>query len=182
MRIFIDEVRSGPGARMQVSCNEAVQFDDLTLVGEVRVTGTLSNAASRLLLRAQMHARALLTCSRCADEFEADLEADLEEEFLPEESAEAQEGKDFPWSDVTTYAPEDRWIDLTEIIRQNALASVPIQVLCKPACKGLCSQCGVNLNATSCSCETHDIDPRLSSLRELQAKLQASAAKPDPKN
>jgi uncharacterized protein len=46
--------------------------------------------------------------------------------------------------------------------------SIPLKVLCKDDCKGLCPRCGINLNDTSCSCDTTDTDPRWAPLSKLK--------------
>jgi len=39
--------------------------------------------------------------------------------------------------------------------------------LCHADCKGLCPQCGANLNLESCTCENVQVDPRLAVLKNL---------------
>ena len=43
-------------------------------------------------------------------------------------------------------------IDLTEDIREDILLAFPQQSLCRPDCRGLCSNCGCNLNVRDCGC------------------------------
>ena len=49
-------------------------------------------------------------------------------------------------------------------IRDRAL---PVNPLCKTDCKGLCPQCGTNLNNGTCGCIPDEGDPRLAVLRGL---------------
>ena len=63
--------------------------------------------------------------------------------------------------------PEDGFIDLGPIAREQLLLEVPITVVCKPDCRGLCTTCGANLNEEDCGHRNDDIDPRLSSLSSL---------------
>lgn len=62
---------------------------------------------------------------------------------------------------------EDGFIDLAPLVRQLSLLEVPMQHFCKADCKGLCPNCGHNLNEGECSCPRDEIDPRLSVLRDL---------------
>lgn len=62
---------------------------------------------------------------------------------------------------------EDGFIDLAPLVRQLSLLELPMQHFCRPDCKGLCPNCGQNLNEETCHCEVERIDPRLSSLRDL---------------
>ncbi len=48
-------------------------------------------------------------------------------------------------------APE--YVDLTDDIREAMMLAFPSYPICDPACKGLCPQCGVNWNETTCECK-----------------------------
>lgn len=50
--------------------------------------------------------------------------------------------------------PEDGHIDLEPLIREYLTLEIPIQPLCKPDCKGLCVECGENLNVRMCEHQT----------------------------
>ncbi len=43
----------------------------------------------------------------------------------------------------------------------------PIRVLCKVDCKGICSQCGANLNREVCTCDRRVPDPRMAAIRDI---------------
>lgn len=66
--------------------------------------------------------------------------------------------------------PESGIIDLTEIIREEMILSIPISPLCSPDCKGLCPVCGGNLNKVKCDHKIETIDPRMSVLKDLLEK------------
>ena len=66
------------------------------------------------------------------------------------------------WAVVTPRRP-----DLSELIRQTLLVSLPLQPLCREACAGLCPQCGKNWNEGPCDCPTETVDPRFSALASL---------------
>jgi uncharacterized protein len=65
-----------------------------------------------------------------------------------------------------SYITEDQ-IDLHEMVRQEVELELPVKVICKDDCKGLCPQCGENLNEGSCGCNVIT-DPRWSALNKLK--------------
>ncbi len=65
---------------------------------------------------------------------------------------------------------EDGFIDLAPLVRQLSLLEVPMQHFCRSDCKGLCPNCGQDLNEGVCECPADDIDPRLALLRNLLDK------------
>ncbi len=62
---------------------------------------------------------------------------------------------------------EHGWINATSALREQVLLSIPMRPLCRPDCKGLCDQCGQDLNEGPCQCSRQDSDPRLAVLRSL---------------
>jgi len=61
---------------------------------------------------------------------------------------------------------------LEDVLREQVLLAVPLKATCRQDCKGLCPQCGANLNLTQCSCAEPAEDPRWSGLRDLRSKLE----------
>lgn len=61
---------------------------------------------------------------------------------------------------------------LEDVLREQVLLAVPLKTVCREECKGLCPQCGKNLNEGSCSCAPPVGDPRWSALKEIRDKLQ----------
>ncbi len=46
--------------------------------------------------------------------------------------------------------------DISEEVFQDILLSLPMKFLCSETCKGICPECGKNLNYEECSCKTTD--------------------------
>lgn len=98
-----------------------------------------------------------LSCSRCLTSFNYDIDFQIHENF-----SNNPENKD----DEIIFIDSDI-IDITEIIKNNIILSLPIKKLCKDDCKGLCQVCGSNLNISSCNCNDDTVDPRLAKLKDL---------------
>jgi uncharacterized protein len=62
-------------------------------------------------------------------------------------------------------------LELEDALREQVLLAVPLKAVCRPECKGLCPQCGQNLNEGSCSCHEKQEDPRWHALRDLKQHL-----------
>ncbi|MCG3175870.1 MAG: hypothetical protein MOGMAGMI_00807 [Candidatus Omnitrophica bacterium] len=43
-------------------------------------------------------------------------------------------------------------ISIEQDVRDELLLELPIRVLCRPDCRGLCDRCGANLNNGPCAC------------------------------
>jgi uncharacterized protein len=64
-------------------------------------------------------------------------------------------------------------IDLTEAIRQYTLLALPMKLLCREVCAGLCSSCGHNLNQGPCNCLPRDTGLNWSGLSKLASASDA---------
>lgn len=64
--------------------------------------------------------------------------------------------------------PGKRGMDLGDRIRDAVILELPVRIYCKTDCKGLCPQCGQNLNQDACSCAEKEIDPRWEGLKKVQ--------------
>jgi uncharacterized protein len=67
---------------------------------------------------------------------------------------------------TTAYYSDDQ-IDLGQLVMEQLQLALPMKPLCDVACKGLCPQCGTNLNTGACNCSEKWEDPRLAALRSL---------------
>jgi hypothetical protein len=45
-------------------------------------------------------------------------------------------------------------------LREQVLLALPMKVICRSDCRGLCPNCGANLNHEECRCETHSQQTR----------------------
>lgn len=129
--------------------------DDLTVnytAGSIRLTRT----AEGILVQGSITAGYENECSRCLSPTHQDIQVDLEELYMhpaPVASEFAVGG--------------DAILDLAPLIRAEVLLVALQPVLCQMDCKGLCPECGTNLNQQSCDCDRDYIDPRMAKLKEL---------------
>ena len=58
-------------------------------------------------------------------------------------------------------------LDLDRWAHDALLLAMPLRVLCREECAGLCPTCGTDLNNGSCDCVVETVDDRWSALRDL---------------
>ena len=144
------------------------------LVGTV----TLIPQEDGCLVRGRLTGEVVVPCNRCAEEAHLTIDSrfDSFEPFpaAPEDPyAKADKEKDFDSEAdelivrLVDGAPE---INLGGLLWEEFVLALPVRPLCKPDCKGLCPDCGKNLNEGSCSCVRDEGDPRLAALRGLKVK------------
>ena len=149
-------MRPEVGAAMDLAIDEVNQvLGDLT-VAYVRGKLRLTRTARRILAKGTLDTIVEAECVRCLTSFQLPLSLQIEEMFAMSAAA-----------DPVYFVDEGGWLNLRQPIREQILLAMPIQTLCRPDCKGLCNQCGSNLNLGPCGCDSADIDPRLAALKSL---------------
>jgi uncharacterized protein len=102
--------------------------------GPVHIRATASRITNAVSADVSLSATMYFTCGRCLDEFKVGLAKQLKWNYPVDK--------------------DDKEIDLGPDIREEIILDYPIQPLCRPGCKGICSTCGKNLNEGGCSCAT----------------------------
>lgn len=116
-----------------------------------------------------------VACSRCVGPVKLPLDEKLLVTFMPkhelpdedEEAAAGEEGAEVSAGDLDVFPYEGEWIDLEPLFREQFVLAIPYAPLCSEDCKGLCPQCGADLNTGTCTCQK-PIDPRLAALKGLK--------------
>ncbi len=110
----------------------------------------------------------ITVCPRCLTLTESRVTVEIEEEFYP--VIDVVSGRPLPDDhddEPELLIDERHTLDLSEVLKQYAVAHTLKPAVCRPDCAGLCPVCGENRNFVSCSCETRELDPRLAALAQL---------------
>lgn len=58
-------------------------------------------------------------------------------------------------------------LKVDDLIMDECFMNLPVKVLCRPDCKGICMRCGKDLNAGECGCDTFVPDPRMARIKDI---------------
>jgi uncharacterized protein len=120
----------------------------------------------------QVRAELELSCGRCLEPFRLPVDASFDVRFLPATEVAAEGEREVAEEDLDTSYYENGQIDLNELVREQFYLALPMKPLCREDCRGLCPQCGTNLNSGTCDCAPGWTDPRLAPLEELKKHLK----------
>ncbi|MBE2254377.1 MAG: DUF177 domain-containing protein [Myxococcus sp.] len=88
-----------------------------------------------------------------------------------EDDEAAEAAASFELNEIDAEPFDGKTIDLDPIVREQVLLALPVTVLCREDCKGLCPTCGQDLNENDCGhSEKKDIDVRLAKLKDIKLK------------
>ena len=103
------------------------------------------------------------TCDRCLTNFH-DLRTTKFNFFLTDYDELVQDDSD----DVFHFSQDDNEIDLNPLFRELIFLEKQMKNICKENCKGLCSNCGTNLNEGNCGCPNDTKDSPWKTLKILK--------------
>ncbi len=144
-----------------------LKLDLATLGSDVVYNLTARRIEDEVFLDGTLTFTMNLTCARCVDEFAAPFRLPLrlviqlvvDESLVQEEDADSEEFVLFPEA--------KKAFSLDQQVRDLIAVELPMKPLCRIDCRGLCPQCGANLNESPCGCKTSGTDPRWDGLRKL---------------
>lgn len=99
-------------------------------------------------------------CARCLEEVKMAVHAE-QQEFAPT----ARDG--WEESELSAFI-ENMVVDVSGLAREAVILALPAQIVCSPDCRGLCPQCGQNLNLGECGCGPQEADERWGKLKDLR--------------
>ncbi len=132
---------------------------DITVIREydnIRVTGRIT-------------APLALSCSRCLADYTSFVDTSFTIFFRKENAATASIEDELELGEMdllsSSYSGDE--IDLTHEIEEQVAMEIPLKPLCNDGCKGLCHECGIDLNISSCSCSKEPVSLTFSALKNF---------------
>ncbi len=161
------QLKEGIGTTREYAVDEPIDIMGIGVSSRFEGSVKLTRTNRGILVQGTLYTKVPVECSRCLKVFDYPLTVSIEEEYFPMIDVNTGAPVEIP-DDVDTFTIDEHHIlDLTEAIRQNALLAIPMKVLCRKDCAGLCPECGKNLNEGQCHCDAKQIDPRWAKLIKL---------------
>lgn len=168
MHIHLSEAMSKLGVTKEYSAQ--LGFDvfssklgDFPIVkSEPFIVAITSTDDKQLLIKTKVNLTMEIPCDRCLETVSVDFDFDVEKEVDMSLSDEERiEGLD-----ELSYI-DDFNLDVDMLIRNELFVHMPVKVLCREDCKGICRKCGANLNNGTCGCDVTELDPRMAVIRDI---------------
>jgi uncharacterized protein len=113
-----------------------------------------------------------VACARCLEPVRQDVARTFELLYRPRGSDAGKEELSVTAVEADIGYYDGDGLLLEDVLREQVLLAIPLKVVCREECKGLCPTCGKNLNEGGCQCSPAMADPRWSALESLKDKLQ----------
>jgi len=127
-------------------------------IKDIKLSGELSTRVER-------------ACARCLEPVVEDVASSFDLLYRPQGVDAGREEMSVTSAEAEVSYYQGEGLLLEDVLREQVLLAVPLKVICREDCRGLCPQCGKNLNVEQCGCAEAPDDPRWSALKEIRNKL-----------
>lgn len=168
MQINLSEVISNEGKFMQADAvYEPETFQ--TAAGEYPILEKrpvhfeFTNLGEKKIgMKAVIELSLMMPCDRCLEDVRKDFHIETEREFdMGETEAQRIEALD----EMNFISGSN--LDVDSFVYGEILLNLPMKVLCREDCRGICNRCGTNLNHGTCDCDTRSLDPRMAKILDV---------------
>lgn len=171
--MIVDTTKIEGVFEFQFSAEEAkleLELADLRLSGPVAVKGEIIRVETGFNVRGRILVGAEADCTRCLAYLKKELDVAFDVAYTLSGNAPGDDIQ-LEVADLDSDELAGDGLDLLELVREQIILSRPEQEFCTESCRGLCQECGVNLNLINCNCSVAGNDPRWSALAELKGKI-----------
>jgi len=174
LRFPIPRALEATGGTIEVHVEDKIRLpedSDCRLVSLVEGDLRLNRAGQLVHVQGELTFTLECDCAKCLQPFRLSQRVRVQEECPPThyEEGKYERPDESYWTELEEELPLfiGQHVDLTDIITEYVLLSVPPYPACSSECKGLCGQCGANLNEGDCGCTPLQSESPFAALRDL---------------
>ena len=130
--------------------------DVVKFLSPVSFTGKVEKTDDFYTVTGKIHTDVCMNCVLCLEPVDISIDCDFFQKYANVDTKE----------DETEFFQGD-CIDIFKALKDTIICEIPMKVLCREDCKGLCLKCGKNLNEGECGCDRASLDPRMSAIRDI---------------
>jgi uncharacterized protein len=164
MKILLSDITE---EGLELAFEEALSLEPLKLRSPARVTLRIDKIGPEVFARGNVRTSMELQCGRCLRSFEKDVDLNVNVVYHPVEELKGEERHEIRDDELEMGFYQGDELDVRDLVTEQLLLNVPMKPLCSDSCKGICPDCGTDLNIGTCACERKGTDPRLEILRKL---------------
>ena len=168
MQIHLSDISSSEGMRIQKTVEFGMdtitfQSGSFPVLAKEPIELTITNTGDRNL---EIRGTGKITVG-CLEEVSTEIPLEIERK-LDMKLTDEDRVNDLDESSYLTGMD----LDVDQLVYLEVLMSWPLKVLCREDCKGICSQCGKNLNDGPCGCVEEPKDPRMAAISDIFSKFK----------
>ncbi len=182
MRIRVDEIpESGRFLHFHWDDSRFRQFlpeedpFEFKLIRPLNVDLEIHKRSDHIRVQGTLQGTLQVTCHRCLKPFSWPLDEKVEVLLVQEDSLERSEEIELEAKDLDYEFFDGIIIEIDQLVAEQIFLALPVKILCSENCRGLCSNCGADLNEEPCSCEKNSARSPIVGLEAMKARLGRSS-------
>jgi uncharacterized protein len=175
MKISVDEIPQSP---KEIKFSESIEElnelyrrtnnRDFSFPPYLAVDLVYYKSGVDIFFNGRLHGPLTGCCGRCLENYSFTLDKEFDFVLTPDPSTAERRAEELHRDDLgLSYYTADE-INLEPLIAEQVMLALPTRPLCSENCRGLCGNCGANLNKEACSCTARVSDPRMAIFRTLK--------------
>lgn len=136
------------------------------------VNADIYKAGDKFILEGGFQGGIKINCDRCLEPFHQDLKVRFRSVIalisLNNDEVDKDADKELIEEDLDVDIIKADVIDLAGIVKEQLYLNLPMKLICRTDCRGLCPKCGMNLNLKKCSCQPDQGHPGFQKLKTLK--------------
>jgi len=168
VRITLEELELHPVVVSKTYSPGALDYHgaEFRQAAPLKVNATAELSGAEIHLRGRLGTTLEASCDRCLRPVAIPVERDFDLFYRPLSTIARAEEVELPQDELDVGFFSGDGIEFDDVVTEQVILSVPMKVICKTDCRGLCPVCGTNLNVEKCGCPpTAEISP-FSSLKK----------------
>lgn len=125
---------------------------DFQQAGPLVVNATAELVGSEIRIKGHLKTRLNAQCDRCLAPLEVPIDRDFDVSYRPVASIARQEEIEVSEEELGVGFFSGDGIVLAEVVAEQVILSMPMKIVCRDECKGLCPVCGADRNQVECHC------------------------------
>ena len=141
-------------------------------LGPLHFTLRLQRTGRMVEVDGRLQATVQLECGRCLCRYQQEVDERFSFTFTPvlEEAGADQDEVELEADELGLVLYQDETLELGPCLQEQAVMALPVAHVCSSGCRGLCPECGVNLNEGSCDCSPKPFNNKFGALADLLSK------------
>jgi uncharacterized protein len=148
--------------------------DNIRQASALNWSATAERAGAEIRINGLLQTTVEMMCSRCLEPARQDINKSFDLFFRQRDELMFDEDQEIALTEKDTQTAffTGTHLAIGEILREQVLLALPMKALCRVDCKGLCPNCGMNLNSGKCNCQMDKFSPHMDTLLELKKRLE----------
>lgn len=173
------------------------ESEGFTLVSATPLSASFKKVSGRVFVTGRFSAQLSCPCRRCTTDVAVPVDIDFSLRMVPEarppredevegapvlpsrrrkqqrkeDDGQTPMAASFELDEIDAEPFDGKTIDLDPVVREQVLLALPVSVVCKEDCKGLCPTCGADRNVQDCGHgKVKEVDARLAKLKDIKLK------------